>query len=237
VNEDTGSPGWLFNELAHAGPEHLDAGYVAAYDTKAGTDPAEDLTVLLDMGLDENRVLVDLGAGTGTFALAAAPHCRQVIAVDVSVPMLTALQVRAQQEGIGNITVVQAGFLTYEHQGEPADFVYSRNALHHLPDFWKAVAVQRVAAMLKPRGILRLRDLIFSFGLGETEERIETWLAGASTQPGVGWTRAELEEHLRQEYSTFSWLMEPMLEQAGFEIRSAEYGSSGIYAAYTCVRS
>jgi hypothetical protein len=29
---------WYPDELAHAGPEHLDAAYVATYDRKASTD-------------------------------------------------------------------------------------------------------------------------------------------------------------------------------------------------------
>jgi hypothetical protein len=97
---------------------------------------------------------------------------------------------------------VQAGFLSCEHHGDPADFVYSRNALHHL--------------------------------LGETEEAIEAWLAGAAEDSVVGWTRAELGAHLRDENSTFAWLLEPMPERAGFEIREAEGGDSA-YARYVCV--
>ena len=53
----------------------------------------------------------------------------------------------------------------------------------------------------------------------------------------MGWTRAELEEHVRTEYSPFSWILEPMLERCGFEIRAAEYGASQTYAAYTCIRT
>jgi hypothetical protein len=34
-----------------------------------------------------------------------------------------------------NLDCVQAGFLTYEHIGPPADGVYTRNAIHHLPDY------------------------------------------------------------------------------------------------------
>jgi SAM-dependent methyltransferase len=132
---------------------------------------------------------------------------------------------------------VQAGFLTYEHQGEPASFVYSRNALHHLPDFWKAIALQRIATLLAPGGLLRLRDLVFAFEPDEAERAIEPWLAGAAADPAVGWTRAELETHLREEYSTFTWLLEPMLERAGFAIQQAEFSPFGIYAAYVCVKS
>src|SRR5215475_7731072 len=48
------------------------------------------------------------------------------------------------ERGLGNVEVLRAGFLSYEHAGPPADFVYSRYALHHLPDFWKAVALARL---------------------------------------------------------------------------------------------
>jgi SAM-dependent methyltransferase len=229
-------PGWYIDELVHAGEEHLDATYVEMYDRKSATDPSGDLDVLRAMGLSENSVVVDLGAGTGTFALAVAPLCRRVIAVDVSPAMLDYMHVRAERAGIDNLDVVHGGFLSYEHQGEPADVVYSRNALHHLPDFWKAIALDRVAGILKPGGILRLHDLVYSFEPSEAAGTIEPWLAGARQRPEEGFTRPELETHIREEYSTFSWLHEPLLEHAGFEIREAIYRPSKTYAAYTCVK-
>ncbi len=82
---------------------------------------------------------------------------------------------------------------------------------------------------------MRLRDLVFSFQLGEAEERIGAWLDSAAARPEDGWTRAELETHLREEYSTFSWLLEPMIEQAGFEIVAASHGL-GAHADYVCVK-
>ncbi len=39
----------------------------------------------------------------------------------------------------------------------------------------------------------------------------------------VGWTRPELAEHVRDEHSTFTWLLEPMIERAGFDISDATY--------------
>ncbi len=229
-------PGWFPDELAHAGAEHLDPAYVAIYDRKSATDPTEDLTLLRDLGLDESSVVVDLGAGTGTFALAAAPLCRRIVAVDVSPAMLATASAQAERLGFTNLEVVHAGFLTYAHQGNRADFVYSRNALHHLPDFWKALALERIADMLRPGGVLRLHDLVFAFDPAEAGHTIEAWLAGARERPEDGWTRAELETHVREEYSTFSWLLEPMLERAGFDIREATYRPSRTYAAYTCVK-
>jgi SAM-dependent methyltransferase len=231
------TPPWYPDELATAGPEHLDLAYVAGYDRKAQTDWSEDLALLRDLGLDQTSTLVDLGAGTGGLALVAAPFCRGVVAVDVSPAMLAALRDRAAQAGRRNLECVQQGFLSYQHQGDPADVVYSRNALHHLPDFWKAVALTRVAAILRPGGVLRLRDLVFSFEPTETDPTVESWLAEAPARPAEGWTRTELETHLRQEHSTFAWLLEPMLERAGFAIQRAEYGPSRVTAAYVCIKT
>jgi SAM-dependent methyltransferase len=227
-------PRWFPDELARAGPEHLDPAYAAAYDRKAGFDPAEDVAVLRRLGLDETATLVDLGAGTGALALAAASLCRHVVAVDVSSAMLDLARMEATRRRVTNVELVRAGFLTYEHHGDPADFVYSRNALHHLPDFWKAIALQRIGGFLRPGGVFLLRDLVFSFDPGEAAGAIETWLAGAAEHPAVGWTRSELETHIRDEHSTFTWLLEPMLERTGFEIREAE-GRASAYAGYVCV--
>jgi SAM-dependent methyltransferase len=167
-------------------------------------------------------------------ALAAARACRRVVAADVSTAMLAVAGEEAARRGIENVAFVPRGFLTYEHRGEPADFVYSRNALHHLPDFWKAIALERIAGFLQPGGILFLRDIVFSFEPREAVSAVEAWLAGAAESPTRGWTRPELEEHMREEHSTFSWLLEPMLARAGFEIRDVSYRGA-VYAAYVCV--
>lgn len=195
------------------------------------------MELLIGLGLGNGSTLVDLGAGTGEFALAAARNCRRVVAADISEPMVEALQAKAARAGCENLEAVRAGFLTYEHEGDRPDFIYSRNALHHLPDFWKGLALERVAEVLRPGGVLRLRDLIFSCGPEESEGVIEAWLRAAPADAEEGWTRLELETHLRRELSTFSWLLEPMLQRAGFEIRDAAYSESKVFASYVCVRS
>jgi ubiquinone/menaquinone biosynthesis C-methylase UbiE len=231
-------PCWFPDELAHAGDEHLDPDYVLGYDRKAGADPTEDVALLSDLGFNETHTLIDLGTGTGTFALAAAPLCRRVVAVDVSGAMLTVLEEKTQRLGINNIECVQGGFLTYEHRGEPADFVYSRNALHHLPDFFKALALRRIASILREAGgVLRLHDLLFSFDPREAEHIIEGWLSSAVEQPERGFTRAEIEKDIREEYITFSWLLEPMLERVGFAIEDVSHHALRCYSAYTCLKA
>jgi ubiquinone/menaquinone biosynthesis C-methylase UbiE len=226
---------WYPDELAFAGREHLDAAYVASYDRKAGYDPSEDIGILVRAGLSRHSTVLDLGAGTGAFAIAAAKLCRQVIAVDVSAPMVEALHRRTLESDLTNVTLIRAGFLSYEHTGDPVDFIFTRNALHQLPDFWKAIALTRMAEVLRPGGTLRLRDLIFDFDPQDADQSIESWIAGAALDPSVGYTAAELAEHVRIEFSTFSWLFDALLAKAGFEVQQRDF-VRGAYGAYTCRR-
>lgn len=159
-----------------------------------------------------------------------------MVAVDVAAQMLALLRAEAERLHLGNIEGMQAGFLTFEHQGEPADFICSKHALHHLPDFWKALALQPIAAILQPGGVLLLRDLVYSFDPGGAAHAIEGWLGTAAARPNHGWTRAELETHVRDEHSTFSWLLEPMRERAGFAIQASQRCASRISSTYICVK-
>jgi SAM-dependent methyltransferase len=227
----------MIDELAHAGPEHLDPAFVKGYDRKQGhPDPAEDLAAFEAHGLDAASAVVDLGAGAGQFALAAARRFGQVTAVDISPAMLAALRERSAAAGLANLDCVRAGFLSYEHPGPPADGVHTRNALHQLPDFWKALALERIARMLRPGGVLRLRDLIYDFRPAEARVVFRGWLDQASADPAEGYTSDDYAEHIRTEFSTFRWLLEPMLAAAGFEILSADF-EGRLYGAYTCVKS
>jgi len=221
---------WYPDERGHAGAEHLVAEYVAGYDAKTRLDLESALELLGRHGLGPDTTLVDLGCGTGLLAAAAAPEAGRVVGVDVSRAMLEVARLRSDA-----VEWVEAGFLTYEHEGDPPQLVHSRNALHHLPDFWKGVALARVHALLAPGGVLVLRDLVYDFEPAEADRRIEAWLAGAAPNPAEGWTRDELETHVREEHSTFAWVLDTLLEHAGFEI--VEHDVRGaIYATYVSRR-
>jgi ubiquinone/menaquinone biosynthesis C-methylase UbiE len=227
---------WMIDELTHAGPEHLDPAFVAGYDRKQGhPDPAQDVAVFREHGLGSASTIVDIAAGTGQFALAAAGQFGRIVAVDISPAMLEILRHRAAHAQVTNLDVVAAGFLSYEHAGQPADGVYTRHALHQLPDFWKAIALDRVARILRPGGVLRVRDLIYDFRPAEAGEHFDRWFAGAVDDPAHGYVAQEYAEHIRNEYSTFRWLFEPMLAAAGFEIMTVDFEHS-LYGAYTCLK-
>jgi ubiquinone/menaquinone biosynthesis C-methylase UbiE len=233
----TGAPdSWWLDERAHAGREHFDEQHAPRYDAKMDARAGDEVALLQEAGvLGQDSTVVDIGAGSGQFALAVAEHCKRVVAVDVSPLMLGLLREKADRHATSNVQTVDAGFLTYEHEAEPADVVYSRFALHHLPDFWKALALNRIADMLRPGGVLRLSDVVYAFEPSDAERSIEAWItATMSGDPEAGWTRAELAEHVRDEHSTFTWLLEPMIERAGFRVVDAEYSESGMFARYLC---
>jgi len=112
--------------------------------------------------------------------------------------------------------------------------VYTRNALHQLPDFWKAVALDRIGTMLRPGGVLRLHDLIYDFQPSEADMVLQRWwLDNAADDPARGYTSADFAEHIRTEHSTFRWLLEPLLAATGFEIVTTAFSGS-VYGAYIC---
>ncbi|MGH3487089.1 MAG: methyltransferase domain-containing protein [Actinopolymorphaceae bacterium] len=230
-------PRWLLDEVATAGRENLDAEHVARYDLKEDSAAADEVALCRPLGLTQESTIIEIGPGTGQFSLAAAPECGRLIAVDVSPVMLGVLRTKIAEAGFDNIDVVQAGFLTYDHQGGPADLVYSRYAFHHLPDFWKAVALARIHRILRPGGVFRLWDIVYNFEPTDAAECIEAWCATLPEVVEDGWNRRDLEEHVRDEHSTFSWLLEPMMRRAGFVIEVADYSADGIFAKYVLRRT
>lgn len=227
------TPEWLFDELEHAGAEHLDPEQVRLYDEKIPFDPSKEIELLLDHGLSRDDTVVDFGTGTGVLPVAVAPYCHRVVGVDISESMLAVAREKTESEGIGNVELVHDGFLTYDHAGDPASFVFSKNALHHLPDFWKVEALETVAATLEPGGTFRLRDLVYSFDPEQSRSEVESWLGAMES---TSFTEAELHAHFREEFSTYDFLLEPMLEHTGFEILESDH-REGFYAAYTCERA
>lgn len=225
-------PGWLLDEIRSAGRENLDAEHVERYDRKMDSHGTAEVAFLRSWGLEPTSVVVDLGAGTGQFALSVAPECRRVVAVDVSPVMRERLREKLRDTARDNLEIASGGFLTYEHLGDRADIVYSRYALHHLSDFWKVMALRRVRRMLRPGGIFRLWDVVYCFDPDETDHRIEAWCSPFGDEVEGDWARWELEEHVREEHSTFSWLLESMIDRAGFTVEATEYSDDGFDARY-----
>jgi len=231
------APGWAYDEFVQVGLDFADAAEVEAYDRRQGDKGPANETLLQELGVGKGHVLVDLGTGTGALAIAAAQRGAVVHAVDISQAMLDRAAEKARLAGAaGNITFHRAGFLSYRHAAGTADFVVSQYALHHLPDFWKQAAIARIAAMLRPGGLFLLKDVAFSFPPQELEPAVESWLAAVSREDGAGWSRRDFESHVRDENSTFAWVIEGMLIRSGFKVERIDTSLSA-YATFAARRS
>lgn len=229
-------PAWYFDESNMAGVDFEDTAQVEAYDrNQTASTPDKEQALVARLGIAAEHSVIDLGAGTGNFALQASLTGASVHAVDISKTMLTYAQSNAQKAGVTNISFHQAGFLSYEHQGKLADFVVTKNALHILPDFWKMTAFLRIATMLKLKGVFYLRDVVFSFPPANYEASIDKWIREVAKPEGEGWTARDFEMHVRDEHSTYGWIIEGMLTRAGFEIVEANYNTAA-YAEYLCIK-
>jgi putative AdoMet-dependent methyltransferase len=230
-------PGWFYNEYEQRGVDFEDTAQVEAYDRNQRSSHEDSERELVErLGISAGHIVIDLGAGTGTFAIQACKAGARVHAVDVSPIMLTYARNKAHTTNAETIEFHHAGFLTYEHRDEAADFIVTKAAFHHLPDFWKMVGLLRMASMLKAGGVLYLRDVVFSFDPSEYRLGIDAWIARMAKPAGEGFTARDFETHIREEYSTFTWIIQGMLTRAGFEIEQADYPTPE-YAQYVCRKS
>lgn len=217
------SPQWQYHEPDHPG---MDFDAVApSYDRnmqRFRDIQGEIEEILSFLELAPQHSLLEMGTGTGEFALAAARRCSRVFAIDISTGMLNYARNKAHEQGIDNIRFLPGGFLTYRHQNEPLDAIVSQIALHHLPDFWKQIALLNMAGMLRPGGKLCLRDIVYSFDPQDYERQIERFIASTGEKAGPGFAQ-RMTSHINKEFSTMDWIMRGLIERAGFAIEREEH--------------
>lgn len=222
---------WHYDEFKQVGVDYADVAEVEAYDSRHARfrDVAAECTRILDaLAVTPQSVVIEIGTGTGAFARHAARRCAHVYAVDVSRAMLDFAQQQSEKAGLENITFCHAGFLTYTHPGAPADALVTSMAFHHLPDFWKGVALKRMNGLLKPGGLLYLHDVIFAQDADEAP--IANWLDQLEAMGGPQ-LREEVATHIREEFSTFDWIIDGLLERTGFSILSKAM-AEGVIGTY-----
>jgi putative AdoMet-dependent methyltransferase len=236
VNEARG-PAWRYDEMKGCGAKFNNFFTARSYDRYHQTFRdyrRETEQIVAALGLDSSAAVLDMGCGTGAFAIHAAPHYRKIYAVDIARAMLCRARRKAKKAGLTNIEFRHGGFLTYEHTDEPVDAIVSVVALHHLPDFWKLVGLRRLASMLKPDGRFYLFDVVFSFDVGRYASSVERFIERMANR-AVPDGRRPGETHVREEHSTCGWIMEGLLQRAGFRIDDADYKDE-FFAVYLCTR-
>jgi 2-polyprenyl-3-methyl-5-hydroxy-6-metoxy-1,4-benzoquinol methylase len=219
---------WYYNDRRQVGVDFAAEDQAASYDQKQRDSAERARATLKQLGVAPGWRVADIGCGTGILACEAAQMGAEVEAIDISPAMLKLTEVHAADLGV-TLKTQAAGFLSFDYTPDSFDLIVSERALHHLPDFWKAVALARVFNALKPGGQFFLRDVVFNCAPDGIERTVEEW--SDFILKNHGYSRQEVATHVRDEHSTFGWVIEGMLKEARFNLISADYYAP-VYGTY-----
>ena len=207
---------WYYNERNRMG---IEPAVASIYDVSEDSD-VRARQALTRLGVKPGWRIADIGCGNGVLATEAALMWAEVDAIDISPAMLALAQIYARDRK-APVRTQSAGLLSFAYRPESYDLIVSEFTLHHLPDFWKAVALARIYGALKPGAQFFLRDIVYVSMPDGAERSIEQWADFNIKNHDLA--RDSVITHMRDENSTFAWVMERMLSEVGFVTVSADY--------------
>ncbi|MBU0729443.1 MAG: class I SAM-dependent methyltransferase [Proteobacteria bacterium] len=229
---------WQYNELQQVGVNYSNFEEVARYDArmqKLRDIKSEILKLVAVTGPTAESTVLEIGIGTGEFAIAVSKLAKKVVAVDVSMAMLDYAKKKAAEKNIHNIEFHHSGFLTFNDSPEQFDIIYTQLALHHLPDFWKFIALKKINTLLKKGGKFFLKDVVYPSNI-QNYDIFFAEIIKAVKDSGAAEFMEEYIVHIRDEFSTLDWIMEDILTKSGFAILRADVENSIIYN-YLCEKA
>ncbi|EHR04993.1 2-polyprenyl-3-methyl-5-hydroxy-6-metoxy-1,4-benzoquinol methylase [Bradyrhizobium sp. GM2.2] len=207
---------WYYNERNRMG---IGPAVASIYDSHDDAD-LRARAALKMLGVQRGWRIADIGCGNGVLATEAALMGAEVDAIDISPAMLALAEIYARDRK-APVRTQSAGLLSFAYRPESYDLIVSEFTLHHLPDFWKAVAMSRIYRALKPGATFYLRDIVYASMPDAVERDVDQWADFEIKNHDV--PRESVVTHMRDEYSTFGWVMERMLTDVGFTLVSADY--------------
>lgn len=161
------------NTTEHAKLQQIQSrfGAVAAdYVTSKVHASGEDLVWLVETAaLTGTERVLDVATGGGHTAFALAPHAVEVVALDLTQPMLEVAQEEATARQLHNIRFLEGDAQAIPCEDSSFDVVACRHAAHHFPNVRQGV--NEWARVLKPGGKLLLID-----SLAPEEPELDTFL-------------------------------------------------------------
>lgn len=207
---------WYYNDRNRMG---IGPAVASIYDSHDDAD-LRARAALKMLGVQRGWRIADIGCGNGVLATEAALMGAEVDAIDISPAMLALAEIYARDRK-APVRTQSAGLLSFAYRPESYDLIVSEFTLHHLPDFWKAVAMSRIYRALKPGATFYLRDIVYASMPDAVERDVDQWADFEIKNHDV--PRESVVTHMRDEYSTFGWVMERMLTDVGFTLVSADY--------------
>ncbi len=132
----------------------------------------------------KDKVVADLGCGTGFVSLALVNEASIVFAVDNSRNMLKQLKNNLSEKDNKNLYLIKSSLDNLSLFDDSVDVIFINMALHHIKDAKKAIS--EMHRVLKKDGIVIISDVMEHDGEWAREEMFDEWL-GFSNEQIINW--------------------------------------------------
>lgn len=167
----------------------------------------------------KDKVVADLGCGTGFLSLALALDASIVFSIDQSVNMLKESKKLMESKKFNNVYPIKSDLGNLVLFDESVDVVFINMALHHVKDAKKAI--EEMYRIIKKDGTLIISDVQEHNGQWAVEEMFDEWL---------GFSNNQIEEWLTDAgFNTVS-IENTDLKCKGYSSKG-EYTETGIFIA------
>jgi ubiquinone/menaquinone biosynthesis C-methylase UbiE len=120
---------------------------------------------LKKIGLGENDVVLDIGAGSGIFTIAAAGITKETVyALDVNEALLEIIEDKAKKQNLPNVRTMKVAGRGYDITAGSADLAIMVTVLHELED--KAAVLAEVKRVMKSTAKLAIIEFYKEAAMG-----------------------------------------------------------------------
>ena len=207
----------------------LDDDYVRYYNSAYKTSPEEFSQYLQILELKSEDILLDLGCGDGAFLQLAAPQVHRAYGIDISMLQVNLANQRLQEmpqaqalcsDFVGAAAVLKSAMPNGKDLA-PISKVFSRKALHHLPEPQKLHMLQNLHPLLAPKALIYIEDGIFyNFERQDIQKNLPALLEECAKYYGDSWEnkRHDLLNSFLNEYPSGLGFWRRALVSIGFQI-------------------
>lgn len=122
----------------------------------------------------KDKIVADLGCGSGFISMALLDQAKIVFSVDSSRNMLKILNEESRSKGYNNLYSIKADLEDIPLFDESIDVIFINMALHHVVNPSKSIG--EMYRILKPKGTLIITDVMEHDGQWAREEMYDKWL-------------------------------------------------------------